>query len=140
MILVGDASEFNRRIMRDALRVAGIKRFMDAADGPSVVKIALRTPPGLLLLDSDLPHLPAVEVVRVLRKVPSMIAPAVLVTGRPSPELIEAARTLGIREILTKPLTHTALWERVGAVIRTRVQARRGTTEYGVVPESEHTV
>jgi PleD family two-component response regulator len=137
LVLVADTSEFNRRIVRDALRVTGIKRFIDCPDGPSVVKSALRSPPSLMLLDTDIPLLPATECVRVLRKVPTLDIHTILITSRPSPELIEEARLLGIREILTKPVTHSGLWERVGTVVRTRIAPKRLLHRMAPEPEPD---
>ncbi|PSC06377.1 response regulator [Alsobacter soli] len=118
LVLVADQSEFTRRIVRDTLRIAGVKRFIDAADGPSVIKTTLRSGPDMLILSDDLPHLPGIEVARALRRVPNFQVPILLMTAQPSPELIDSALDVGIRDMVSKPLTHSALWTRVDSIVK----------------------
>lgn len=127
LVLVAESSEFTRRIVRDTLRIAGVKRFIDATDGPSAIKLTLRSNPDLLIVSDDLLHVSGVEVARALRRVPNFQAPILLMTGQPSPELVDNALDVGIRDMVSKPLTHSALWGRVETIVKSgRIDLGRG--------------
>ena len=127
LCLVADQSEFTRRIVRDTLRIAGVKRFLDAADGSTAIKTTLRSNPDLLIIADDLPYVVGVEVARALKRVPNFQAPILLMTAQPSPELIDTALDVGIRDMVSKPLTHSALWSRVDAIVKSgRIDLSRG--------------
>ncbi|WP_460450432.1 response regulator [Alsobacter sp. SYSU BS001988] len=117
-MLVADSSEFTRRIVRDTLRISGVKRFLDASDGSNAIKTTLRSNPDLLIVSDELPHVGGIDVARALRRVPNFQSPVLLMTSQPSPELIDNALDVGIRDIVSKPLTHSAIWSRVESIIK----------------------
>lgn len=118
LVLVADSSEFTRRIVRDTLRISGVKRFLDASDGSNAIKTTLRSNPDLLIVSDELPHVGGIDVARALRRVPNFQSPVLLMTAQPSPELIDNALDVGIRDIVSKPLTHSAIWSRVESIIK----------------------
>lgn len=136
-ILVVDDEPTIREVVRRYLERDGYQ-VLEAADGPTALKIMEETPPNLLILDLMLPGIDGLAITRHLRDVDS---PAPLTAGGEVPIIILTAKSeehdriqgfaLGADDYVTKPFSPQELVARVKAVLR-RTQA--GSPQAGERP------
>ncbi|MEJ1935240.1 response regulator, partial [Nostoc sp. NIES-2111] len=61
-VLVAEASEYQRRLLREALRSASIRKVYEVADAQAAINAAVRLTPDVLILDTDLPGASTLEI------------------------------------------------------------------------------
>jgi DNA-binding response OmpR family regulator len=120
-ILVVDDELDIARLIKWTLERTGEATVDIATSGSSALELVRRTPPGLLILDLNLPPPDGTEVCRLIRARPATAAlPIIMLTARTS----EADRVLGLDlgadDYLTKPFSLQELAARVRAVLRRR--------------------
>jgi two-component system alkaline phosphatase synthesis response regulator PhoP len=100
---------------RDGYGVAG------APTGEEGLRLARRTPPGLVVLDLMLPGMDGLEVLRQLRAdAKTREVPTVIVSAKGEEADIVSGLELGADDYLTKPFSPRVLVARVRAVLRRR--------------------
>jgi FixJ family two-component response regulator len=72
-----------------------------------------------LVIDQHMPGLDGLDVVRRLQR-EGVFAPAILITGRLDPGIVQRAGELGIRAVLEKPFPVTRLVDLVGSALAAR--------------------
>lgn len=70
--------------------------------------------PACLILDQHMPHMTGLELAARLRSEGASI-PVLLITGSPSPAIVDRAAALGIEKVLEKPPSEDDLLRFVGA-------------------------
>ncbi|MGL5363320.1 MAG: response regulator [Bosea sp. (in: a-proteobacteria)] len=121
LVLVADPSVHMRRIIRDVISRAGIKRVVEATDGAEAIESFSTAFPDIVIVDWDMPMLTGEEFVRLVRTPatsPSPRASIILTTSAPQKSIISRAVTLGVNEVLMKPFSPKALWGRMDQVVR----------------------
>jgi len=123
-ILVVDDDEDVREMIMLVLALEGYE-VVGARDGlDALEKVSSRGRPGLILLDLRMPRLSGGDFVRALRQNPSFQAtPIVILSGDMT--ALEAARSLGALELLTKPVELAQLVGVAGRVIPGKRQSER---------------
>ena len=107
------------RLMQHALQRGGDLEVEIVATGSAALKSVTEDPPGLVLLDLNLPFIDGVEVCRLLRARPSSAAiPIIMVTARTSETERVAGLELGADDYVTKPFSLRELVARVRAILR----------------------
>jgi DNA-binding response OmpR family regulator len=87
--------------------------------GAAALKSVMEEPPGLVLLDLNLPFIDGLEVCRLLRGRPSSAAiPIIMVTARTSESDRVSGLEMGADDYVTKPFSLRELVARVRAVLR----------------------
>jgi PleD family two-component response regulator len=117
-VLVAESSEYQRRLLREALRSAAIRKVYEVPDGQAVIAASTRLLPDVLILDTDLPGASTLEIMRALTRHP-VTMPIILTVSRPTVPFIEAAMRLGLRDILARPIKPSALWARLDTLVAT---------------------
>ena len=80
-VLYAEDNEFNRKIVRQALRQTSY-RLIEATDGEAAVAMAQETLPDLILMDVQLPKLSGLDATRRLRAEPRTAGiPLIIVTS-----------------------------------------------------------
>jgi two-component system chemotaxis response regulator CheY len=118
--LIVDESLYIRRIVRDMLQRAGIRRIQEAVDGAEALGCIAEGRPDLVILDWDLAILSGEEVIRLIRNAdtsPAPTVPLILMMGRPQKNSVERAVRLGVNEVIAKPFSPKTLWSRLDEVI-----------------------
>ena len=115
-------------IVEDQPEVADLLEEMLSMDPYQVVKIHSSTgalsmiqaeKPDLVLLDIMMPDVPGLEVLRYMRREPSLQkTPVVIVSAKTQPVDIHTGLEAGATAYLTKPVDITTLRETVAQVIR----------------------
>jgi CheY-like chemotaxis protein len=117
-LLVED-SAYMRGILRAMLQGFGARRIYDAEDGASGLEMIDRVSPDILIVDWVMPVLDGLEMVRLIRQPshPMAFVPIILVTAHTEKKRILTARNAGVNEVLSKPVSATALYQRISNVV-----------------------
>lgn len=106
-------------LMKHALERSGDLDVEIVATGAAALKAVMEEPPGLVLLDLNLPFIDGIEVCRLLRGRPSSAAiPIIMVTARTGETDRVSGLELGADDYVTKPFSLRELVARVRAVLR----------------------
>ena len=106
-------------LMKHALERGADLEVDIVATGAAALKSVVEDPPGLVLLDLNLPFIDGLEVCRLLRgREASAAIPIIMVTARTSERERVAGLELGADDYVTKPFSLRELLARVRAVLR----------------------
>jgi DNA-binding response OmpR family regulator len=106
-------------LMKHALERGANLEVDIVATGAAALKSVVEDPPGLVLLDLNLPFIDGLEVCRLLRgREASAAIPIIMVTARTSERERVAGLELGADDYVTKPFSLRELVARVRAVLR----------------------
>src|SRR5215470_3671005 len=115
-------------VVEDEVRVAGFLRdaltelgyiVAVATGGADALNKATEDAPDLIMLDLNLPDMPGFEVLERLRARASTV-PVVIVSGNTDPMMAEAARALGARAYITKPIEFDVLSRAIAMTLSRR--------------------
>lgn len=128
VVLVAEPGVHMRRIVREILLRAGIRRIIEATDGADALGQYTTLVPDIVILEWDMPILSGEDFIRLARNSPETAkrdTPIILTLNNPSKITIDLAIKLGIHDILAKPLSPKALCTRIqSAIIRAREAQR----------------
>ena len=106
-------------IMKHALERGGDLNVEIVGTGSAALKAVMEEPPGLILLDLNLPFIDGLEVCRLLRgRADSAAIPIIMVTARTGETDRVSGLELGADDYVTKPFSLRELVARVRAVLR----------------------
>jgi len=106
-------------LMKHALERSGEMQVEVVNTGAAALKSVMEEPPGLVLLDLNLPFIDGLEVCRLLRGRPSSAAiPIIMVTARTGESDRVSGLEIGADDYVTKPFSLRELVARVRAVLR----------------------
>jgi two-component system, chemotaxis family, chemotaxis protein CheY len=136
--LVVDDSAYMRTILRTMLQGFGARRIVEAEDGASGLEAMDRANPDILILDWVMPILDGADMVRMIRNPqnPFAYVPIIMVTGHTERSRIVEARRLGIHELLCKPISAKALYQRIQSVILQPREFVKSSTYFGPAPRA----
>lgn len=129
-ILVVDDNQNMRMIVREILRVFGIRDILEAENGGAALDVMNVNVPDLVLTDWEMTPVSGLELVQGLRsrqKGPGTFIPVIMVTGYTEQSSVIEARNAGVDNFLAKPLSAFDLYSRMLRVIqqpRTLVDAK----------------
>jgi DNA-binding response OmpR family regulator len=122
-ILIAEDDASIRDLIQTHLRLAGYETFT-AHNGHEALHRIVELRPRCLLLDINMPGLDGFGVLSQLKAVDAAREVAVMVlTARHSSEDVRKAISLGAKDFLKKPFTHTELLARVKRLSRPRPSA-----------------
>ena len=106
-------------LMKHALERGGALNVDIVGTGAAALKSVMEDPPGLVLLDLNLPFIDGLEVCRLLRgRAATAAVPIIMVTARTSESDRVSGLELGADDYVTKPFSLRELVARVQAVLR----------------------
>ncbi len=114
--LIADDNANMRRIVHTCLHAFGIREVYDAADGADALEAFNRHQPDIIILDWVMPVFSGIDVVRMIRQPignANPFVPIIMLTAHPERSSVIAAREAGITEFLAKPISATALYQRI---------------------------
>jgi DNA-binding response OmpR family regulator len=127
IILIVDDVAANRETLRE-LFAAENYRLLEAADGPTALRLAAETPPDVVLLDVMMPDMDGYEVCRRLRANARLAeVPVIMVTAFDDQAARLAGLEAGADDFITKPFNRAELRARVRTI--TRLNRYRRLTE-----------
>jgi CheY-like chemotaxis protein len=114
--LVIDDNAHMRRIMRSLLHGFGTREVYEAEDGAAGLEAFTQYSPDIVITDWVMPIFDGLELVQMIRQ-PGANAnpyvPIIMLTGHSEKHRVVRARDAGITEFLAKPISATALYERI---------------------------
>ena len=134
-VVLGDANSFSRQILRSALGAYGVHRVFECRDGIEVLKAMQHLIPSVVVIDTELMGLTAMEVTRALRRNPrTQMLPVVLMSGAPTRKLVTESVFAGAHEFVAKPFSSQTLFERVSRAVFVHRDFLRTKTFFGPEP------
>jgi len=101
-ILVVDDEPIVAGLIADGLRDEGYEEIVIANSGPEGLQDIERDPPDVVFLDITMPGMDGIEVLRRIRERWADL-PVIILSGWGTEQQIEAARKLGVTDVLQKP-------------------------------------
>lgn len=118
-VLVAEDEEMAGKLVRGALRLAGITDVVYCRDGAAAVK-ALDAEPGtfqLVISDWNMPTVSGIELLRYVRMHHSALK-FIMLTGRKQTEAVLQARALGVDAYIAKPFSPDAVKKKIEALFK----------------------
>jgi len=118
ILIVEDETDI-AALMKHALERGGDLNVEIVGTGAAALKTVMEDPPGLILLDLNLPFIDGLEVCRLLRtRASSAAIPIIMVTARTGETDRVSGLEMGADDYVTKPFSLRELVARVRAVLR----------------------
>lgn len=131
-VLLVDADVASRELLARSLAQAGYQDVLSTGDPSSMPRLCVNERPDVVLLDLDVPgSLPALEEIRQLIDGPESLE-VLAITGDILPDEQRRVVSLGVRDLVTKPIQETELLLRVRNVLQTR-QLRKQLEDRGAM-------
>ncbi len=115
-ILVVDDNAYMRKLVRSMLGNLGVKTVFESGDGIDALETIRTAAPDVVILDWEMPLLNGPELVRIVRSpgvFPTPDIPIIMLTAHASRPRILHGVKLGINEVLCKPVSAKALFDRL---------------------------
>src|SRR6266568_1347706 len=120
--LVIDDNVHMRRILRTLLHGFGARDVYEAEDGAAGLEGFTHYSPDVVLTDWAMPIFDGLELAQMIRQ-PGANAnpyvPIIMLTGHSEKKRVMEARDAGITEFLAKPISATALYQRILNIVAT---------------------
>jgi CheY-like chemotaxis protein len=114
--LVIDDNAYMRRIMRTLLHSYGSREVYEAEDGAGGLEAFTHYVPDIVITDWVMPIFDGLELTQMIRQQganANPYVPIIMLTGHSEKTRVVGARDAGITEFLAKPVSATALYERI---------------------------
>lgn len=118
-VLVVEDNEHMRRVICEFLFVLRIRTIREASDGAEALEILRGFRPDLIFVDWRMERIDGFELVKRVRAGADAInpyVPIIMVTGYADGARVKAARDAGVSDLLVKPVSLTALAQRVETI------------------------
>ncbi len=117
MMVVDDMST-SRGILTQALDEIGIANYAVENSGKSAFSKLAASPVHLVLSDYNMPGMDGLELLQALRtnKATQRVG-FILVTGKPTPEVVEVGRKFGLNNMIKKPFTVDSMQKCIESVV-----------------------
>lgn len=105
-VMVVDDMSVSRALISQSLEEIGIKHFATEADSKAALGKLAANPVHLVISDMNMPGLTGLELLGALRqnRVTQRIG-FILITGTPTPEILQKGQQLGLNNLIRKPFT-----------------------------------
>lgn len=138
--LVVDDSAYMRTIVRTILSSFGARKIYEAEDGADGLAKLNAYGPDIAIIDWEMPVLNGPEMIQFVRNPDSCrhaFVPIILLTAHTERHRIIEARKFGVHEILRKPVSPNALFQRIASIILQPRPFIRTATYFGPEPRDE---
>ncbi len=117
-VMVVDDMSTSRGILTQCLDDLGISNYMVENNGQSAYQKLTATPVHLVLSDYNMPGMDGLGLLKALRehRVTQRVG-FILVTGKPTPEVIEVGKRFGLNNIIRKPFTVATMKQSIEQVV-----------------------
>jgi two-component system, chemotaxis family, chemotaxis protein CheY len=117
-VMVVDDMSTSRGIITQCLDELGIKNYMVENNGQSAFQKLTSTPVHLVLSDYNMPGMDGLGLLQAVRgNQATQRLGFILVTGKPTPEIIEVGKKLGLNNIIRKPFTVATMKQAIEQVV-----------------------
>lgn len=117
-IMVVDDMTVSRGLVTQALEELGVWQIATENNGQSALQRLAADPVHLVLADYNMPGMDGLQLLEGLRRNKSTARIGyILVTGTPTPELIQKGQKLGLNNLVRKPFTTATMKKAIEAVV-----------------------
>ncbi|GAA0289389.1 response regulator [Rhodovulum strictum] len=117
-VMVVDDMAVSRGLVTQALEEIGIFQISAENNGKSAFNRVVADPVHLVLADHNMPGMDGLQLLEALRRNRSTQRIGyILVTGTPTPELIQKGQQLGLNNLVKKPFTTATMKKAIEAVV-----------------------
>ena len=117
-VMVVDDMSTSRGLITQALDEIGIKNYVTENNGKGALQKLASTPVHLVLSDFNMPELDGLGLLKAVRQNKSTQRMGfILVTGKPTAEMVAQAKTLGLNNMIKKPFTSDAMRQCIESVV-----------------------
>ena len=139
-MLVVDDNAYMRKLVRSMLGNLGVKTVFEAGDGIDALELIRNVAPDVVILDWEMPLLNGPELVRIVRSpgvFPTPDIPIIMLTAHADRMRILHSVKLGVNEVLCKPVSAKALFDRlISVLLKPRANVKVGNY-YGPAPRPQ---
>lgn len=117
-LMVVDDMATSRSLITQALDEIGIAHYQTENNGRSAFARLAAQPVHLVLSDYNMPEMDGLGLLKALRTntATSKIG-FILVTGKPTPDMVQSARALGLNNMIKKPFTSASMKQCIESVV-----------------------
>ncbi len=117
-VMVVDDMTTSRGLITQALEANGIMKYTTENDGQAALQRLVAQPVHLVLSDMNMPKMDGLGLLQALRQNASTSRIGfILVTGSPTPEIVEKGRSMGLNNMIKKPFTPQAMRTCIESVV-----------------------
>ncbi|MEM6610223.1 MAG: response regulator [Pseudomonadota bacterium] len=117
-VMVVDDMSISRGLLISALEEMGIYKVVAESSGQSAAARITTDPVHLVLADYNMPGMDGLQLLETLRRNrATQRVGYILVTGTPTPELVDSGRRLGLNNLVQKPFTTQSLKRAIESVV-----------------------
>ncbi len=138
--LIVDDSAYMRTIVRTMLSGFGCRSIYEAEDGASGLDKINQYHPEIAIIDWEMPGMTGLEMVKTIRDPENCrfaYMPLILLTAHTERRRILRARLSGVNEVLRKPISPNALFQRVASIVLHPRPFIRTPSYFGPEPREE---
>ncbi|SMX46199.1 response regulator [Maliponia aquimaris] len=117
-VMVVDDMATSRGLITQALDDIGVKNYVTENDGRAALERMATNPVHLVLSDFNMPGLDGLGLLKAVRShQATQKIGFILVTGRPTPEIVAEAKRLGLNNMIKKPFTSASMKQCIESVV-----------------------
>lgn len=119
-VMIVEDNAFMLKLIKDILRTFGLREIRTAMDGAEALKELRIFSPDFIILDWKMTPIDGIEFLQLLRTASDSsnpTVPVIMLTGHTEINMVMKARDAGANEFLSKPISATALYKRIVAII-----------------------
>lgn len=119
-VMVADDNVHLRAIVVSILSGIGINKVEECSDGETALKLLRNWGPDIAIVDYQMDPVDGVKFTQLVRNAPDSVnpeLPIIMLTGYADKTRVCEARDAGVTELIVKPVTPRAVFDRVNAVI-----------------------
>lgn len=117
-VMIVDDMSVSRGLLFQALEEIGMKNILSSKSGEEAFGLLTRSPAHLVISDYNMPGMSGLDLLEKLRRNSGTAKMGfMLVTGTPTPEVLERGRKLGLNNLVRKPFTSDSLKASIEAVV-----------------------
>lgn len=118
MVMVVDDMTTSRGLITQALEANGIMKYTTENDGQAALQKLVANPVHLVLSDMNMPKMDGLGLLQALRQNQSTSRIGfILVTGSPTPEIVEKGKVMGLNNMIKKPFTPQSMRTCIESVV-----------------------
>ncbi|WP_417722778.1 response regulator [Salipiger sp.] len=117
-VMVVDDMATSRGLITQALDEIGIKNYLTENDGQQALTRLAANPVHLVLSDFNMPNMDGLGLLKAVRQNKATQRMGfILVTGKPTPEMVAQAKQLGLNNMIKKPFTSISMKQCIESVV-----------------------
>lgn len=117
-VMVVDDMATSRGLITQALDEIGIKNYLTENDGKQAYAKLSASPVHLVLSDYNMPGMDGLGLLTAVRQnAATQRMGFILVTGKPTPQIVADAKRLGLNNMIKKPFTSASMKQCIESVV-----------------------